>query len=77
MKLLKKLKEINLYKLILVFLVLQPFLDILMCIYDEKISIFGFSIVTLIRLVFIFLIFLVSYLKDNNKARKRILYIYL
>ncbi len=77
MKLLKKLKEINLYKLVFVFLVLQPFLDILMCIYDEKISILGFSIVTLIRLIFIFLIFLVSYLKDNNKTRKRILCVYL
>lgn len=69
--------KLDLYKIVLGFLVIQPVLDILMAIYDERISVFGFSVVTLVRLFLVFIIFVIALFKDKSKKRKYILFSYL
>lgn len=62
-----KLKQITIDKLILVFLVSQPFLDIYLKVVGERWNIFGFSLTTLIRMMFITTIFICILLKNKSK----------
>ena len=58
-------------KLLLVFLILQPFLDCYLLYTDAVINLFHFSPTTIIRFLIIGLIFLMVFFnKDNRKAWK-------
>ena len=61
-------------KLLLIFLVLQPFLDCYLLYTDEVMNIFHFSPTTIIRFLIIgFLFILVFFNKNNKETRKPIL----
>lgn len=70
----KKLDILN--KILLIFLAIQPFLDIYMAVVGEKLDIFGISIATLIRTSFVvitFIIIVIYQIKYNLK--KKLLYL--
>ena len=70
----KKLAILN--NILLIFLVLQPFLDIYMSVVGQKLDIFGFSIATLIRTSFIVVtfVFIIIY-QIKNKIHIKWLYL--
>ena len=64
------LKNLNIEKTIIIFLMLQPLFDMYMTIIGEKLDIFGFSIVTLIRMITILILtfmILKGQIKRDNK----------
>lgn len=63
-------------KILLIFLVLQPFLDIYMAVVGENLDILGISIATLIRTTFVVSIFiLVVVYQIKNKIHIKLLYL--
>ena len=70
----KKLDILN--KILLVFLLLQPLLDIYMAVVGEKLDIFGISIATLIRTTFIVILFIIVVIYQiKNKIHIKLLYL--
>lgn len=63
------IKKINLEKLLMIFVIIQPILDFYLLFSDEVVSIFKFSPSTIIRMLFIgfFLIYLLFKIKYNKK----------
>jgi len=71
----QKLKEIikenkNILGLLCLFIIIQPFLDILPLFTNEKLFIFGFTIPTLVRCAFIGILGLISLKKIDKKNYK-------
>lgn len=75
----KLIKKIKLEDLLLVFMALQPFLDIYRQVIGEKWDILGFSLVTIIRMLFITSLTVVTIVKMVKKKDKRVkvVFIYL
>lgn len=75
----KLLKKIKLEDLLLVFMILQPFLDIYRQIIGEKWDVLGFSLVTIIRMLFISSLFVITVIKQVKARDKnvKIIFIYL
>lgn len=62
--------------ILLIFLIIQPFLDIYMAVVGEKLDIFGVSIATLIRTTFVVALFiLIAIYQIKNKVRVKLLYL--
>lgn len=81
MKKINKLKKILTtdkfqFRLLLWFLILQPFLDCHLLYTEDVISFFGFSPTTIIRLLFISLLVLLVFCCDKTKKNKVILFTY-
>ena len=67
----EKILSIKLEKYLTIFLILQPFFDIYMSVIDEKLDVFGFSIITIIRCIFVSVLALITLLKlIINKDKK-------
>lgn len=66
-------------KIFVVFMILQPILDIYMSLFDEKIQIAGVSLATIIRflLVFIMLVLVMIYTRKNKSTKFFIGYVVL
>ena len=62
-------KKINLEKLLLVFIIIQPFLDFYMLYSEQVVSVFKFSPSTIIRIIFVFLftVYVIFKTKYNKK----------
>lgn len=76
----KRIKKIikenkNLLGILCLFIIIQPFLDIQPLFVNEKLTIFGFTIPTLIRCIFIGILGLIS-LKKIDKKKYKYLVIY-
>lgn len=69
----KIIKRINIKELLLIFLIAQPFLDIYLKVVGERFDIFGFSLTTLIRMVFV--ICALMYILITRKEKKDFLLI--
>lgn len=75
-KIIRKIKEnSNVLGVLCLFVIIQPFLDILPLFENEKLFIFGFTIPTLVRCLFIGILALVS-LKYIDKKNYKYLFIY-
>ena len=68
----KLIKKIKLEDLLLVFIILQPFLDMYRQIIGEKWDVLGFSIVTIIRMLFITSLTVITIVKMVKKKEKRV-----
>ncbi len=66
-KIIKIFEDINIKNLLLIFLIIQPFLDIYLKVVGEKLDIFGFSLTTLIRVIFVSVVLIYILLKKKNK----------
>lgn len=75
----KLIKKIKLEDLLLVFIILQPFLDMYRQIIGKKWDVLGFSIVTIIRMLFITSLTVITIVKMVKKKDKRVkgVFIYL
>ena len=63
-------------KLLLIFLVLQPFLDCYLLYTDEVMNIFHFSPTTIIRFLIIGFLFILVFFNKNNKETRKPIIIY-
>ena len=63
-------------KLLLIFLVLQPFLDCYLLYTDEVMNIFHFSPTTIIRFLIIGFLFILVFFNKNNKETRKSIIIY-
>lgn len=72
----EKIKKITLYVL-LIFMILQPFLDIYYLYTDNIINIFKFSPATIIRIIFIIFLVISSYLIIRKKINKKYLFTFI
>ena len=74
---LEKLKDEKfIKKLLLIFLVLQPFLDCYLLYTDEVMNIFHFSPTTIIRFLIIGFLFILVFFNKNNKETRKPIIIY-
>lgn len=69
----KIIKKINIKDLLLIFLIAQPFLDIYLKVVGERFDIFGFSLTTLVRMMFV--VGAVIYIVITRKEKKDFLLI--
>ena len=58
-------------KLFIIFIILQPILDIYMSLFDSKIQILGMSLATIIRFLWVFamMIFVMIHARKNKSTK--------
>lgn len=73
----KKIEEIKIQHIVLLYFLIQPFLEIYMTFYKSSLQIFGMSITVLLNFFFVFLMaayaFCIMFRKDKKRLKKDIL----
>ena len=67
----KLLKKETLQKLLIIFMCIQPLLDIYYLYTDKVISIFKLSPATIIRMIFMAILFIIAYINDKKYNKKQ------
>ena len=73
----KLLKKGTLQKLLIIFMTIQPLLDIYYLYTDKVISIFKLSPATIIRMIFLFILFIIAYINNKRYNKKQGLIVFI
>lgn len=73
----KLLKKETLQKLLIIFMIIQPILDIYYLYTDKVISIFKLSPATIIRMIFMVVLFIIAYINNKQYNKKQGLIIFI
>ena len=73
----KLLKKEALQKLLIIFMSIQPLLDIYYLYTDKVINIFKLSPATIIRMIFLFILFLIAYINNKQYNKKNGLIVFI
>ena len=73
----KLLKKETLQKLLIIFMSIQPLLDIYYLYTDKVINIFKLSPATIIRMIFLFILFIIAYMNNKQYNKKNGLIVFI